>query len=316
MDTITSIEKIDTIKESVVTIGNFDGIHKGHQVLIEKATEYAKKNNVISTVFTFNNHPVNYFKPNSIKNIITNNDKIKILKTMGVDYIINIPFDEYMTKISGYDFVKDILIDKLGAKKIIVGHDFTFARNKEGNIDLLKELSKKHGFLLEIVNPVKIDDIRISSSYIRKLILDGKVEDARKYLGRNYKLSGEVIHSKKLGRTIGFPTANISIDENIIIPKVGIYATKVYVNGTIYYGATNVGYNPTVNGNKLSIETNILEFNDDIYGKIITIEFLERIRDEKKFNGIEELKEQLQKDTKYIYKVYLQNNKIYDTINK
>lgn len=316
MDTITSIEKIDTIKESVVTIGNFDGIHKGHQVLIEKATEYAKNNNVISTVFTFNNHPVNYFKPNSIKNIITNNDKIKILKTMGVDYIINIPFDEYMTKISGYDFVKDILIDKLGAKKIIVGHDFTFARNKEGNIDLLKELSKKNGFLLEIVNPVKIDDIRISSSYIRKLILDGKVEDARKYLGRNYKLSGEVIHSKKLGRTIGFPTANISIDENIIIPKVGIYATKVYVNGTIYYGATNVGYNPTVNGNKLSIETNILEFNDDIYGKIITIEFLERIRDEKKFNGIEELKEQLQKDTKYIYKVYLQNNKIYDTINK
>ena len=316
MDTITSIEKIDTIKESVVTIGNFDGIHKGHQVLIEKATEYAKKNNVISTVFTFNNHPVNYFKPNSIKNIITNNDKIKILKTMGVDYIINIPFDEYMTKISGYDFVKDILIDKLGAKKIIVGHDFTFARNKEGNIDLLKELSKKNGFLLEIVNPVKIDDIRISSSYIRKLILDGKVEDARKYLGRNYKLSGEVIHSKKLGRTIGFPTANISIDENIIIPKVGIYATKVYVNGTIYYGATNVGYNPTVNGNKLSIETNILEFNDDIYGKVITIEFLERIRDEKKFNGIEELKEQLQKDTKYIYKVYLQNNKIYDTINK
>ena len=316
MDTITSIEKIDTIKESVVTIGNFDGIHKGHQVLIEKATEYAKKNNVISTVFTFNNHPVNYFKPNSIKNIITNNDKIKILKTMGVDYIINIPFDEYMTKISGYDFVKDILIDKLGAKKIIVGHDFTFARNKEGNIDLLKELSKKNGFLLEIVNPVKIDDIRISSSYIRKLILDGKVEDARKYLGRNYKLSGEVIHSKKLGRTIVFPTANISIDENIIIPKVGIYATKVYVNGTIYYGATNVGYNPTVNGNKLSIETNILEFNDDIYGKIITIEFLERIRDEKKFNGIEELKEQLQKDTKYIYKVYLQNNKIYDTINK
>ena len=316
MDTITSIEKIDTRKESVVTIANFDGIHKGHQVLIETATEYAKKNNVISTVFTFNNHPVNYFKPNSIKNIITNNDKIKILKTMGVDYIINIPFDEYMTKISGYDFVKDILIDKLCAKKIIVGHDFTFARNKEGNIDLLKELSKKNGFLLEIVNPVKIDDIRISSSYIRKLILDGKVEDARKYLGRNYKLSGEVIHSKKLGRTIGFPTANISIDENIIIPKVGIYATKVYVNGTIYYGATNVGYNPTVNGNKLSIETNILEFNDDIYGKIITIEFLERIRDEKKFNGIEELKEQLQKDTKYIYKVYLQNNKIYDTINK
>lgn len=305
MDTITSIEKIDTIKESVVTIGNFDGIHKGHQVLIEKATEYAKKNNLISIVFTFENHPVNYFKPNSIKNIITNNEKVKILKSMGVDCVINISFDEYMTKISGYDFVKDILIDILGAKKIIVGHDFTFARNKEGNIALLQELSKKFGFSLEIVNPVKIDDIRISSSYIRKLILDGKVEDACKYLGRNYKLSGEVIHAKKLGRTIGFPTANISINENIIIPKVGIYVTKIYVNGKIYYGATNVGYNPTVDGKKLSIETNILEFNDDIYGKVITIEFLERIRDEKKFDGIKELKNQLQKDTRYVYEKYI-----------
>ena len=305
MDTITSIEKIDTIKESVVTIGNFDGLHRGHQVLIKKATEYAKANNLISIVFTFKNHPANYFKPNSVKNIITNDEKVKILKSMGVDYIINIPFDEYMTKISGYEFVKEILLDTLGAKKIIVGYDFTFARNKEGNIDLLQELSKRYGFSLEIVNSIKLDDIRISSTYIRKLISDGSLEDAYKYLGRNYKLSGEVIHSKKLGRTIGFPTANISINEDMIVPKVGIYATKVYINGEIYYGATNVGYNPTVNGDKLSIETNILEFNDDIYGNVITIEFLERIRDEKKFNGIEELKMQLQKDTRYVYKKYI-----------
>ena len=305
MDTITSIEKIETVKESVVTIGNFDGLHRGHQVLIKKATEYAKVNNMISVVFTFKNHPVNYFIPNSIKNIITNDEKVKILKSMGVDYIINIQFDEYMTKISGYDFVKEILLDTLKAKKVIVGHDFTFARNKEGNINLLQELSKQYGFLLEIVNPIKIDDIRISSTYIRKLISDGNVENVYKYLGRNYKLSGEVIHSKKLGRTIGFPTANISINKNMIVPKVGIYATKVYVNGEIYYGATNVGYNPTVNGDTLSIETNILEFNKDIYGKVITIEFLERIRDEKKFNGIEELKNQLQKDTSYVYKKYI-----------
>ena len=230
MDTITSIEKIDTIKESVVTIGNFDGLHRGHQVLIKKATEYAKANNISSVVFTFKNHPVNYFRPGSIKNIITSEEKIKILKSMGVDYVINIPFDEYMTKISGYDFVKDILLDKLNVKNVIVGHDFTFARNKEGNVKLLQELSKQYGFSLEIV---KLGDVRISSTYIRKLILDGSVEDIYKYLGRNYKLSGEVIHSKKLGRTIGFPTANISINKNMIIPKVGIYATKVYVNGKI-----------------------------------------------------------------------------------
>lgn len=305
MDTITSIEKIDTVKESVVTIGNFDGLHRGHQVLIKKATEYAKANNVISIVFTFKNHPVNYFRPNSVKNIITNEEKVKILKSMGVDCVINIPFDEYMTKMSGYDFIKEILLDTLGAKKIIVGHDFTFARNKEGNIKLLQELSQQYGFSLEIVKPIKLDDIRISSTYIRKLISDGNVEDVYKYLDRNYKLSGDVIHSKKLGRTIGFPTANISINENMIVPKVGIYATKVYVNGEIYYGATNVGYNPTVNGDNLSIETNILEFNEDIYGKVITIEFLERIRDEKRFNGIEDLKSQLQKDTNYIYKKYI-----------
>ena len=146
MDTITSIEKIDTIKESVVTIGNFDGLHRGHQVLIKKATEYAKANNMVSVVFTFKNHP------GSIKNIITSEEKIKILKSMGVDYVINIPFDEYMTKISGYDFVKDILLDKLNVKNVIVGHDFTFARNKEGNVKLLQELSKQYGFSLEIVN--------------------------------------------------------------------------------------------------------------------------------------------------------------------
>lgn len=309
MDTITSIANIERIKESVVTIGNFDGLHRGHQVLIEKTTEYAKENNISSIVFTFKNHPVNYFKPNSVKNIIANYEKIEILKSMKVDYIVNIPFDEYMTKISGQDFVKEILLDTLGAKKIIVGHDFTFARNKEGNTKLLKELSKIYGFELEIVNPIKLDNVRVSSTNIRNLISDGDVEKAYKYLGRYYKLCGEVIHARKIGRTIGFPTANISIDENMIVPKVGIYATKVYINGKTYYGATNIGYNPTVNGTNLSIETNILEFDDDIYGKNITIEFLQRIRDEKKFNGIEELKNQLQKDTKYVYEKYICKSK-------
>lgn len=311
MDTITSIEQIEIIKDSVVTIGNFDGLHRGHQVLIKKATEYAKVNNLNSVVFTFKNHPVNYFRPNSVKNIITNEEKVNILKSMGVDYIISIPFDEYMTKISGHDFVKEILLDTLGAKKVIVGHDFTFARNKEGNINLLHELSKKYNFLLEIVEPIKLDNIRISSTYIRNLISDGSVDKVYKYLGRNYQLSGEVIHSKKLGRTIGFPTANIRINENMIVPKVGIYVTKVYIDKYVYYGATNIGYNPTVNGNTLSIETNILEFDEDIYGKVITIEFLERIRDEKKFSGIEELKQQLQKDTNYVYKKYIcKKNKV------
>ena len=233
MDTITSLKTIEIIKQSVITIGNFDGLHRGHQVLIKKATEYAKKKNVSSIVFTFKNHPVNYFKPNSVKNIITNSEKIEILKSMNVDYVINIPFDEYMTKISGHDFIKEILLDTLGAKKVIVGHDFTFARNKEGNIKLLKDLSEQYGFELEVVNPIKIDNIRISSTHIRNLISSGDVESVYKYLGRNYTLSGEVVHARKIGRTIGFPTANIRIDENMVIPKVGIYATKVYIDNKV-----------------------------------------------------------------------------------
>ena len=245
MTIIKSLEKIKNIENSVVTIGNFDGIHKGHIQLIKRTVDQAKKKNFKSVIFTFENHPMRYFRANSIKNLMTNEDKIEMMKSLGIDIIVMIPFDEYMTKISGHDFIKEILLDTLGAKKVIVGHDFTFARNKEGNIRLLKDLSEKYGFELEVVNPIKIDDIRISSTHIRNLISSGDVEKVYKYLGRNYTLSGEVVHARKIGRTIGFPTANIRIDENMVIPKVGIYATKVYIDNKIYYGATNIGYNPT-----------------------------------------------------------------------
>lgn len=308
MTTIKCIDNIQNINKSVVTIGNFDGLHKGHQVLIKKTIEYAKLKNIKSVVFTFENHPANYFNPNTIKNIISNNQKIKRLKELGVDYIINIPFSEFMTKISAYDFVKDILVNKLNAQKIIVGYDFNFARNKEGNVSILNDLSKEFNFELEVINPIKINNIRVSSTFIRNLILTGKLDKVKDYLGYDYELSGEVIHARKLGRTIGFPTANMQISEEVVIPKCGIYATRVYIDDEIFYGATNIGYNPTVNGQGLSIETNILNFDRDIYGKIIKLQFLERIRDEKKFSSIEELKKQLQKDTSYIYKKYICKN--------
>lgn len=308
MTTVKYINEISNIEKSVVTIGNFDGPHKGHQVLIKKTIEYAKLNNLKSVVFTFENHPANYFAPNAVKNIVTNKEKIKRLKDLGIDYVINISFDEYMTKISAYDFVKEILVSKLNAKKIIVGYDFNFAKNKEGNTTVLKNLSSEFGFELEVVKPIKIKGQRVSSTLIRDLILKGRVCEVCDYLGYSYELSGKVIHSKKLGRTIGFPTANIDINEELIIPKGGIYVTKVYLDNEVYYGATNIGYNPTVNGQKLSIETNILEFNKDIYGEIIKIEFIERIRDEKKFSSIEELKNQLAKDTSYIYQKYICKN--------
>lgn len=305
MTTIKSINKIENINRSIVTIGNFDGLHKGHSVLIEKAVEYSKLNNISSVVFTFENHPANYFRTSSIKNIITSEEKINRLNFMGIDYIISVPFDEYMTKISASDFIKDILVDKLNVEKVIIGHDFSFAKNKEGNADLIQAFSYTYNFVVEIVKPIKINGIRVSSTHIRKLINEGKVSIVKDYLGYNYEIEGIVIHSKKLGRTIGFPTANVEVDEGMIIPQRGIYATKVYIDEEVYFGATNIGYNPTVKGQNLSIETNILEFDEDIYGKKIKVEFLERLRDEKKFSSLEELKIQLQKDTSYIYKKYV-----------
>ena len=306
---IKSINEIDNISKSVVTIGNFDGVHKGHQVLIKKTVKFANENNLKSIVFTFENHPINYFKNKKIKNIITNSEKISKIKKLGVDILIMIPFDSYMTKISPLEFIKEILIDKLDAKKIIVGHDFTFARRKEGNTKILKEMSFKYRFDLEIVNSIDINDIRVSSTHIRQLVDNGDVDKVNNYLGYNFLIKGKIIKGKQLGRTIGFPTANIKINDNLLIPKKGVYVTSVYIDDNIYYGATNIGYNPTVKGESLSIETNILEFSEDIYGKIIKLEFLERIRDEKKFNSIDELKLQLKKDTDYIYKNYICKNK-------
>lgn len=305
MDIIKSIWDVNNVEESVVTIGKFDGLHNGHKVLIKKAVESSKKRRIKSVVFTFANHPANYFNNHSVKNIITDKDKMKKLNHLGIDIVVNIPFDEKMTNISADDFARKILKEKLRAKKVIVGHDFTFARNKEGNAKLLKLLGAKYNFKVEVVKPVKINNIRVSSTYIRNLIAEGSVNKVKEYLGRNYQLEGKVIKCKQLGRTIGFPTANMKIENEMLVPKCGIYATKVYLNGKTYFGATNIGYNPTVEGKDLSVETNILDFNEDIYGKTIKLEFLERIRDEKRFYSLEELKSQLKIDIDYIYKKYI-----------
>lgn len=305
MDIIKNIKDIYNIDKSVITIGNFDGVHNGHKTLINKVLDYKKKNKCSSIVFTFSNHPVNYFKPNTIKNIITNKEKLEIFYKKGIDIAINIPFDKYMTQIEAKEFVKEILINKLKMQKLIIGYDFSFARNKEGNVDLLKKLSKEYNFELEVVEPIMIENVRISSTHVRDLISQGEIEKVNEYLGYNFSMSGTVIQGRQIGRTIGYPTANIDYDKTILIPKIGIYATYVYIDDKKYIGATNVGYNPTVNGKKLSVETHIIDFDEDIYQKEIKIEFLERIRNEKKFNNLDELKNQLQKDTNYIIKNYI-----------
>ena len=302
---INSLNEIESFDKSVITIGKFDGIHKGHEVLIEKAVDYSKREKLISIVFTFKNSPISYFSNIITKEIITEVEKINKLESLGVDVIVGIPFNRDMAEISAEDFVKDILVNKLGAKKLIIGHDFVFAKNREGTPTVLKLLGKKYGFDVEVIAPVIINNIRVSSTHVKDLIYAGRVDEVKRYLGRNYAIEGMVIHAKQLGRTLGFPTANLKLHENIIIPERGIYATKVHIGDEVYLGATNIGYNPTVNGEKMSVETNILQFDKDIYGKTIKLEFLERIRDEKKFKDLNELKKQLKMDTNYIYKKYI-----------
>lgn len=309
MKVIKAIKDIDIEFDTVVTIGNFDGVHKGHQVLIEKTATYAKEKGIKSAVFTFLNHPINYFVPEKVKNIFDEKEKERLIEGFGIDYLIDIPFDKAMTQISAEQFVVKILKDKIHAKKIVVGHDFTFARNKEGNADVLREMGPQYGIEVEIVQPIKINGIRVSSTFIRELISEGRVDEIPQYLGTPYVIEGEIIHGKANGRKMGYPTANISLKAQIINPKNGIYASRVIIDGKKYFGATNVGMNPTVNGKYLSIETNILDFDEDIYGKRVRIEFLEKIRDEKKFKSLDELRKQLDLDTGFVRQKYLSNNK-------
>lgn len=305
MKVIKAIKDIDIAFDTAVTIGNFDGIHKGHQVLIKKTVEYAKKKGIKSAVFTFLNHPVNYFIPEKVKNIFDEKEKERLIESFGVDYLIDIPFDKAMTEISAEQFVVKILQEKLHANKIIVGHDFAFARNKEGNAEVLQNLGYEYGIEVEIVQPIKINGIRVSSTFIRDLISGGHVDEIPEYMGTHYCIEGEIIHGKANGRKMGYPTANITLKNEIITPRMGVYATRVILDGKEYFGATNVGMNPTVNGKELSIETNILDFDEDIYGKIVRIEFLEKIRDERKFDSLDELKKELDKNTEYIRQKYL-----------
>lgn len=312
MKVIKAIKDIDIEFDTVVTIGNFDGVHKGHQVLIEKTATYAKARGIKSAVFTFLNHPINYFVLEKVKNIFDEKEKERLIEGFGIDYLIDIPFDKAMTQISAEQFIVKILKDKIHAKKIVVGHDFTFARNKEGTVDVLREIGHEYGIEVEIVQPIKINGIRVSSTFIRELISEGRVDEIPQYLGTPYVIEGEIIHGKANGRKMGYPTANISLKDQIINPKNGIYASRVIIDGKKYFGATNVGMNPTVNGKYLSIETNILDFDEDIYGKRVRIEFLEKIRDEKKFESLDELRKQLDLDTGFVRQKYLSNNKMDD----
>lgn len=292
-----------------IALGSFDGIHMGHVSLVNKTIKLAKKNGAKSMLFTFKNHPRSIINKELAPKLIMDNDsKLKILETFGLDIINMANFDKELMQLSPEDFILN-LVNHYRAKGLVVGFNNRFGYKNLGDVDLLRKISKKYGFDLYVVNPVKYKGQIVSSSIIRNSIsCEGDVKKAGKMLTRPFLLQGNVIKGKQLGRTLGFPTVNLDYDKRFLLPRGGVYYTIVEYEGEFFRGITNVGYNPTVEDNKLGIETHILDFSKNIYNEHIKIYFVDRIRDEKKFNSIEFLADQLKRDKIYAKKQKLEIN--------
>lgn len=285
-------------KKTVVTLGTFDGVHLGHQKIINRLLNSTQNNDLESVVLTFLQHPRGVLQADSnIKLLNTNEEKTALLEEKGVDNLIIHTFDTNFAELTGEEFVKTVLVDQLNIQKIIIGYDHRFGKNRASDIHDLIYFGKKYHFDVEQISAKEIDEISISSTKIRKAINDGKIKLANQYLGYDYTFTGKVIKGQQLGRTIGFPTANINI-ENIqkIIPKNGVYIVEGSWRGNTHKGMMNIGTKPTVAGKSITIEIHFFNINEDLYDLDIAISVHEFIREEVKFNSIDELKIQLQRD--------------------
>lgn len=301
LNVFPSISEFNSTKKTIVTIGTFDGVHIGHQKIIEKLIQETKKADCESLILTFFPHPRMVLNgSSSIKLLNTINEKSSLLEKMGLDNLVVHPFDKKFSNLSAEEFVKTILVDSFNIKKIIIGYDHRFGNNRAANIDDLISFGKKYDFEVEQISAQEIDSVSVSSTKIRDAITDGNMIVANEFLGYEYILSGKIITGKQLGRTIGFPTANIKIEENYkLIPKNGVYIVKSHLQEKTVFGIMNIGLNPTVNGEDLSIEVHFLDFDADLYNKNITVSVIARIRDEQKFTSIDLLKAQIQEDKNY-----------------
>ena len=283
---------------TVVTIGTFDGVHAGHQKIIERLVNEAKSSNLESVILTFFPHPRMVLQKDSdIKLINTIEERKQILEKSGIDHLIIHPFTYQFSRLSALDFVRDILVNKLHAKKIIIGYDHRFGRNRTANIETLKEFGKQFDFEVEEISEKDIEDVAVSSTKIRTALLAGEVEKANTYLQHPFVLTGTVVKGRELGKTFGYPTANLKIEEAYkLIPKNGVYVVRSKIDDELFYGMMSIGTNPTVGGTEKTIETNFFMPEMDLYGKKLQIEMLTRIRHEKNFDTIEDLKVALKQD--------------------
>ena len=295
-----NISETSNLKDTIVTIGTFDGVHLGHQKILKKLVELKNKNGGETLLFTFDPHPRKVLFPEQrdLKLITTTQEKCELLKQFGIDNVLVFPFTIEFSKMSAEDYISNIISETLKTKTLVIGYDHRFGSNREGNIETLKQVSSDYNFDLIEIPAQEINQLNISSTRIRKAIEEGEIEVANSFLGYSFFMSGMVIKGKQLGRTIGYPTANIELlDLDKIKPKTGVYAVNIIIDQIYFRGMLNVGYNPTTDSDRIQkIEVNIFDFNKDIYGKIIKIEFIKHLRNEVKFANLDELKEQLAKD--------------------
>lgn len=300
MELITDINNWNFRGDGIITIGTFDGVHFGHKRILTRLNELKTEKNHKTIVFTFNPHPRKVLFPEQtdLQMLTTREEKIELIRNLGTDLLIEFPFSLEFSQIEPLEFISEILVKKLHVKKLVIGYDHKFGKNREGNLQTFKEQASKYNYSVEEIPAQEIDDINISSTKIRKALFEGQIKDASKYLGYFYSLQGKVVEGKKLGRTIGYPTANIQLfDSEKLIPKTGVYFTQVKIEGEVHYGMMNIGFNPTTDTDKkLKLEVNIFNFDKDIYGKVIEVKLMDRIRDEEKFNSLEELKNKIKSD--------------------
>lgn len=293
-----SINDFQSTKKTILTLGTFDGVHIGHKKILERITQNTENGKYESLVLTFFPHPRMVLQEKSeIKLLNTIVEKTKLLEETGIENLVIHPFNESFSRLTAEEFVDSILVNQFHIQKIIIGHDHRFGRNRTANIDDLIAFGTQYGFEVEQISAQEIQDVSVSSTKIRKALNEGNMDLANDYLGYEYFLSGEVVKGKQLGRTIGFPTANIQIDEEYkLIPKNGVYVVKAIVNEEAVFGMMNIGFNPTVDGQKQTIEVHLFDFDADIYGQKIEVSLLQYLREEQKFGSVDLLKAQLNQD--------------------
>ena len=310
MEVIFDLDDIQLDNESVaVTMGTFDGIHLGHRKVIESLVSISRERNLKSAVISFSNNPKEVITGEPVSKIMTLEEKMEIFSSFGIDYLVLAEFDEKLMNTSAGDFFNRMILDRMNLTHLVMGHDFRFGKNAEGNENFLRTLSAEHGFDLDYIEPLLIDGERISSTRIRELLSEGNVEEASKLLGRDHYYRSTVIEGKRLGGKIGFPTLNLLIDHVMHTLRPGVYITTTKIGDEVFGSVTNIGFNPTFKWDGLKLETYVLDFSRDLYGREIVVSFKKRIRDELAFDSLKELIDAITEDVDIARKYFI-NKKI------